>query len=213
MSLVINHTELAEDKARHPSATNEKRASSDEHLSTELPVNSVADVAAGKTLRVNKCIYSEFAVKTAEKNRIATAKNLNGIMLHNDSINTVGNNCSGVAENRWNWPYALWAKSGSRLKANGSTSGDIKTRALEVGTTEVAKNARPSAQLAHKNQTAVGLRNENTHTRLGVKQNPLEKTIYLLSIQVENVQALESRIPDVDAAHEMTRVVRNQILA
>jgi flagellin len=43
-------------------------------------------------------------------------------------------------------------------------------------------------------------------------QNRLEGTITNLTIQVENLQASESRISDVDVAKEMTEFTKNNIL-
>ncbi len=47
---------------------------------------------------------------------------------------------------------------------------------------------------------------------LGAMQNRLESTIANLSIQLENLQAAESRIRDIDVAWEMTEFTRNLIL-
>jgi flagellin len=48
---------------------------------------------------------------------------------------------------------------------------------------------------------------------LGAVQNRLDATIEALTIQVENTQAAESRISDVDVALEMTEYTKNNILA
>jgi hypothetical protein len=48
---------------------------------------------------------------------------------------------------------------------------------------------------------------------IGAIQNRLEGTITNLTIQVENLQASESRISDVDVATEMTEFTKNNILA
>lgn len=47
----------------------------------------------------------------------------------------------------------------------------------------------------------------------GAMQNRLENTISNLQIQAENLQASESRISDVDVAHEMTELVRTQVMS
>lgn len=54
---------------------------------------------------------------------------------------------------------------------------------------------------------------DNVRAHLGALQNRLENTVTNLNIQAENLQAAESRISDIDVADEMTRFVRNQILA
>jgi flagellin len=43
--------------------------------------------------------------------------------------------------------------------------------------------------------------------------NRLENTVNVIGIQVENLQASESRISDVDVATEMAAMTRNQVLA
>jgi flagellin-like hook-associated protein FlgL len=48
---------------------------------------------------------------------------------------------------------------------------------------------------------------------IGATQNRLEATIETLTYQVENLQAAESRISDVDVAAEMTEYTKNNILA
>jgi flagellin len=56
-------------------------------------------------------------------------------------------------------------------------------------------------------------RKDVIRANLGATQNRLEATITNLTIQVENLQASESRISDVDVATEMTNFTRNNILA
>ena len=55
-------------------------------------------------------------------------------------------------------------------------------------------------------------RKDKVRATLGAYINRLENTITNLEIQIENLQAAESRISDVDMATEMTEFVRNQIL-
>jgi flagellin len=57
------------------------------------------------------------------------------------------------------------------------------------------------------------LKKDSNRANLGALQNRLENTVTNLQIQVENLQAAESRISDVDVAEEMTNLVRNQILS
>ncbi|PIE98447.1 MAG: flagellin, partial [Treponema sp.] len=47
---------------------------------------------------------------------------------------------------------------------------------------------------------------------LGAYQNRLEMTVVGIDIAAENLQAAESRIRDVDMAHEMVKFTKNQIL-
>jgi flagellin-like hook-associated protein FlgL len=56
-------------------------------------------------------------------------------------------------------------------------------------------------------------RKDKVRADIGALQNRLENTITNLEIQVEALQASESRISDIDVATEMTEFVRNQVLA
>jgi flagellin-like hook-associated protein FlgL len=56
-------------------------------------------------------------------------------------------------------------------------------------------------------------RKDKVRADIGALQNRLENTITNLEIQVEALQASESRISDADLATEMTEFVRNQVLA
>jgi flagellin len=56
-------------------------------------------------------------------------------------------------------------------------------------------------------------RKDKVRADIGALQNRLENTITNLEIQMEALQASESRISDVDVATEMTEFVRNQVLA
>ncbi|MDR0621368.1 MAG: hypothetical protein LBJ61_05780 [Deltaproteobacteria bacterium] len=56
-------------------------------------------------------------------------------------------------------------------------------------------------------------RKDKVRADIGALQNRLENTMTNLEIQIEALQASESRISDVDVATEMTEFVRNQVLA
>jgi flagellin-like hook-associated protein FlgL len=56
-------------------------------------------------------------------------------------------------------------------------------------------------------------RKDKVRADIGALQNRLENTITNLEIQMEALQASESRISDIDMATEMTEFVRNQVLA
>jgi flagellin len=56
-------------------------------------------------------------------------------------------------------------------------------------------------------------RKDSIRAGLGAFQNLLESTMETLTIQVENLQAAESRISDVDVAREMTEFTKGNVLA
>jgi flagellin len=70
-----------------------------------------------------------------------------------------------------------------------------------------------SAQRALDAVTQAITRKDIIRANLGTSQNRLESIINNLTIQVENLQASESRISDVDVATEMTEFTKNNILA
>jgi flagellin len=73
-----------------------------------------------------------------------------------------------------------------------------------------------SQEAAQRSLTAISeaiQRKDSIRANLGALQNLLESTMETLSIQVENLQAAESRISDVDVALEMTNFMKQNILA
>jgi flagellin len=84
--------------------------------------------------------------------------------------------------------------------ANGQWSG------AEVRTQSSAQEALEAVNGAME-------RKDKVRADIGALQNRLENTITNLEIQMEALQASESRISDVDVATEMTEFVRNQVLA
>jgi flagellin len=85
-------------------------------------------------------------------------------------------------------------------------ASDGQWRGAEIRTQEAAQEALLSINEAIERKDVI-------RANLGTIQNRLEGTITSLSIQVENLQASESRISDVDVANEMTEFTKNNILA
>jgi flagellin len=56
-------------------------------------------------------------------------------------------------------------------------------------------------------------RKDKIRASLGSLQNRLENTLTILQVQIENLQAAESKISDIDMASEMTEYVKKQVLA
>gem|GEM_PF-103475 len=83
--------------------------------------------------------------------------------------------------------------------ANGGWAGaDVRTQSNAQGALEALDN---SIDIKDK-----------IRADLGAMQNRLQNTMTNLEIQVENLQAAESRISDVDVAKEMTEFTRNNVL-
>ena len=94
--------------------------------------------------------------------------------------------------------------TGSFLQGSAFTNW-AEQSAISIETQALAQEA-----LEKINDAVV--RKDQIRAHLGALQNRLENTISNLQIQVENLQAAESRISDVDVAEGMTNFVRNQIL-
>ncbi len=185
-------------------------------------------------------IHSEFAAMAAEIDRIANATDFNGVKLLNGNVSIAGANGSWTSSNTWVATEGMftnssgWQEVDGTFDANGNITGgakihfgagnnrsedyyfirvgDMRTSALGIGAADIAVSTQHAAQIALETLNTAMLRKENARAALGAVQNRLENTISNLSIQVENVQAAESRISDVDVATEMTEYVRNQIL-
>jgi flagellin len=82
----------------------------------------------------------------------------------------------------------------------------LKVNALDLSSNEKAGEAMTAIQKAI---TTVSTQRSD----LGAVQNRLEHTIANLDTTIENTQAAESRIRDVDMAEEMVNYSKNQILA
>ena len=84
------------------------------------------------------------------------------------------------------------------------------SKTFSAGGRSIATQEEAQMSLVAVNNAIVA--KDNVRASLGATQNRLENTVTNLTIQVENLQAAESRISDVDVATEMTQFVRNQIL-
>jgi flagellin len=98
------------------------------------------------------------------------------------------------------------ARTESLFRNSWETRPDGNARA------DISISTQHAAQMALDKLNTAIMRKENIRASLGAIQNRLENTITNLGIQAENLQASESRISDVDIAHEMTEFVRNQVL-
>jgi flagellin len=164
-------------------------------------------------------IDSEYQAMASEITRIASATDFNGIYLLNGNLSSGIHNGSGL-------------DSTGKLKVHfgsGNTSSEdyyyiqigcstASAFGLGLGAASSANNAGRSistqelAQLALDQLNLAIISKDIIRANLGALQNRLENTISNLEIQVENLQAAESQISDVDVATEMTQFVREQIL-
>ncbi|MDD3049853.1 MAG: flagellin [Candidatus Cloacimonetes bacterium] len=186
-------------------------------------------------------IHSEFSAMAAEIDRIVQATDFNGVKLLDGNISIAGEG-TWSANNRWilDNPNELWTNSSGWQETNGVVSGnsiingikihfgsgnsraedyyfirvgDMSTASLGVGADDVSLTSQHEAQSAIERINTAIIRKENARAYLGGIQNRLENTITNLQTQIENLQASESRISDMDMASEMTEFVKNQVLA
>ncbi len=161
-------------------------------------------------------IDSEYQSMASEITRIANATKFSNIKLLDGSLSALPTAANGHDGSGLN--------SKGKLKIHFGTGNDsdedyyyveIKSAtasSLGVGSGAAAGSDGYSGKaLAAINNAIVS--KDNIRAYLGSMQNRLEATVSNLSIQAENLQASESRISDVDVATEMTKFVRNQVLA
>ncbi len=86
---------------------------------------------------------------------------------------------------------------------------ETSTETLTVQADITTQNAAQEALLTVDNAI---ISKDTIRANIGALQNRLEATVDNLTVQMENLQAAESRISDTDIATEMTSFVRNQIL-
>lgn len=87
-----------------------------------------------------------------------------------------------------------------------SGGGEYQAYTLNITTQELAQRAIEPLNVAINSVNTI-------RANLGALQNRLENTIANLQIEAENLQTAESRISDVDTAHEMSSFVRSQRLS
>ena len=92
------------------------------------------------------------------------------------------------------------------IDAKDMTESGLAIDALSINSEVSAKNALTALD------TAIDTANI-ARADFGAKMNRLENTVGVIDVQVENLQASESRISDVDVATEMAAMTRNQVLA
>jgi flagellin len=94
----------------------------------------------------------------------------------------------------------------------GAVFSNILTSNLQIDTANLSVNTTTNAQATlNRLDTAIGTITSRRAT-LGAFINRLEATVSNLSISIENQQAAEARVRNVDVAAESSKLVSNQIL-
>lgn len=119
---------------------------------------------------------------------------------------------------KFNGTSLLNSATGSISVMFGGTTDSITINTADMTKTGLAIDALnidsdTSAQAALTSlETAIETAN-TTRATFGAKMNRLENTVNVIGIQIENLQASESRISDVDVATEIAAMTRRQVLA
>jgi len=158
----------------------------------ELAIQSANDtLGAGERTVLN----NEFTDLVAEIDRIANVTEFNGVSLLDGTAPTVTFQV-GI-DNTANDQIAVAGVDG--------TAAGVGVAALAIDSLANAQAALGGLDLAIDDVTSL-------RGGFGTAQNRLESTIRSIAVAVENTQAAESRIRDVDVASETAILTRNQVL-
>jgi flagellin len=177
---------------------------------------SLVQVAEGGMQTINDLLVR--MKQLAEQSGTGTYSSAQRTIMNNE-FNELANEIDRIAGSaKFNGTSMLNSASGSISVMFGSTTDKITINMANVTKTGLSINALSinselSAQSALSAlDTAITAANSARAT-FGAKMNRLENTISVINIQVENLQASESRISDVDVASEMAAMTRTQVLA
>jgi flagellin len=163
-------------------------------------------------------IESEYQAMASEITRIANATNFNNVKLLDGTLSSDTHDGSGLMSkgkikihfgpsNNSAEDYYYIAIGNSTASSLGLGNAGKEDRAgYCISTQSAAQHALDAINNAI-------ISKDKIRASLGAIQNRLQNTVTNLSIQVENLQAAESRVSDADVATEMTNFVRNQILS
>jgi flagellin len=136
---------------------------------------------------------NEFDELAEEIQRIAGSAEFNGISL----LNSASGNIS-----------VMFGDSTDSITID---MADMTNSALGLTTASIGTAASAQAALTSLG-TAIETAN-STRAAFGAKMNRLDNTISVINVQIENLQASESRISDVDVATEVAAMTRTQVLS
>jgi flagellin len=155
--------------------------------------------AANGTLNTGDrlAVDNEFQQLIAEIDRIAETTDFNGISLLNDTSGTV------------TIDLQVGTESGETVQVNLVDMTDaglgLTTAGFDLLTVSGASGALNTIDAAIDSVT-------NARSDLGATQNRLQSTLRSTQVASENLSAAESRIRDVDIAHETADLTRNSIM-
>jgi flagellin len=235
--LAIKNNLMAVNAARHLGESYDALATSVERLSSGLRINSARDDAAG--LAVRELMRADVAVlQQASRNAldgVSMVQAMEGSMSTIDDTGSYSSAQRAIMDNEFDEMAAeinriagAVAFNGNVLLNSASASIDIQvgTGATDqitiagvdvtssaLGLTTASITTTGAAQSALATIDSAINAKDVARAAFGYKMNRLENTISVLNNQVENMMAAESRISDVDVAHEMSEMTKNQVLS
>ena len=168
-----------------------------ESSNTLIRMRELAIQSANGTLGAAErtTLDNEFQALLAEIDRVAAVTEFNGVQLLDGTAPTVT------------------FQVGANNTANDQisvTGVDATGSGLAIDTDDITTVA--TAQTAIDSLDAAIDSLSSLRAGFGTAQNRLESTIRSIAVAVENTSAAESRIRDVDVAHETAVLTRNQVL-
>jgi flagellin len=136
---------------------------------------------------------NEFDELASEIERIAGTAKFNGNTLLNSASNSIS---------------VMFGSTSDSITIN---TADMTKSGLSIDSLSIDTEANAQSALSALD-VAIEAANSARAT-FGAKMNRLENTIDVINIQIENLQASESRVSDVDVATEMATMTRTQVLA
>ena len=169
----------------------------DEVSSILLRMKELAEQSLNGTLSNTDRGYlnQEYNALTAEMDRISEAAEFNGVKLLNGSGGSIA------------IQVGIGTSASDSVAINLATSRDSVTLGVISGIDNTTNASASMGEIDAAIQTVVGARGE-----FGALQNRLETSIRNINMTSENLSAANSRIRDVDVAHESSRMTSFQIL-
>ncbi len=149
---------------------------------------------------------NEFAQMRSEIDRIASDTKFNGIAMLDGSTSSVAIHVGSST---------TITISGVDLSSDSTNAAGHLNEHLTVGTDGIGDlniSTATGAATALASLTTAITNKDAARAAFGYSMNRLESTVSILGIQIENLQASESRISDVDVATEMANMTKNQVL-
>ena len=170
----------------------------DEVSNILLRMRELTEQSLNGTLTTNERGYldSEYQALIEEIDRIAQSTEFNGISLLDGSAGASVNIQVGIETNAWDV-----------IGVDITTARDAATLGLTGDITDVTNATTAMAAVTTAIDTVSSARSD-----FGAVQNRLETSIRNINNQKENLSAANSRIRDVDVAHETSTMTSHQIL-